>query len=969
MKTKKPASPPPALLSEEGCRQKWEHEKTYCYNENPPPDQKPFVIDTPPPTLSGTLHIGHIFSYTQTDILARFQRMRGRNVFYPMGWDNNGLPTEKRVSQLYHIVCRPDLSPEEQLKQFSVSQKFSGNQFSPSELKQKFLNHIHGRRGLFLQNKKKQGGPPLAISRGSFVSLCRRQTEEDQKDYKTLWQRMALSIDWRYTYETISPFCQALSQRSFLDLYQKGYVENRFSPVYWDTQFQTAVAQADIEDREREGFYHNIVFQLLGQGSQKQGPSLVISTTRPELLPACVALVAHPGDERYRKFFNRQALSPLFQAPVPVLPSEHADPEKGTGLLMVCTFGDREDVEFWKKTRRAGQTPLPLRSVTGWDGKIRTLKRGWLPPLKSLKPEGTDGKDFDEGQEEFFFSLNPARARDFYSRLEGLSVFQARDQVVKLLRQERALRGEPQPTRQFVKFYEKGSRALELLPTRQWYIKLLEHKQDFLRQGKKIQWHPPSMFKRYEQWVEGLNEDWCISRQRFFGVPFPLWYPVTPEGRVEGTRPLFAPPGACAVDPLSRAPADVIKGSPYTENLRDKPGGFTALHQVMDTWATSSLSPQINSHWGTDSQRHKKLFPADLRPQAHEIIRTWAFYTIVKSFFHERKIPWRKTAISGWVMDPRRLKMSKSRGQALLPEELLKKYPADALRYWAGRAGLGQDTVYDEDRVRTGRKLVVKLTNAVRFVQMLFPRPRGMAKNNLNFKTTWLDRAWLHELWKTHQRAGDLLENFHHSEALNVVEKHFWLFCDNYIELVKPRGYRMSDKPEGLSALHTLDFSCYLFLKMFAPFLPYVTEQLWQERYKGDSPCVHGSSWERCFLEKGNEFHRLKGEALSFEGDFRACLLSGGEGDRVLKESAGSLSRALMNMAFEILREVRSEKSSRSLGLSTPLKGLKIYGSLGHKVLFEFLRGDVALSARGGGSEEVVFALHPTGELKVQITL
>ena len=927
------------ILDEHFYQVKWKHEQIYSYNSKEK-KEKTFVIDTPPPTISGALHIGHVFSYTQTDILARFQRMKGKNVFYPMGWDNNGLPTERRVQNLYKITCDPVLSDTN-----SVSV-------------QKLLN----RKG----EKKITGFLP--VSRNTFVSVCSRQTREDQKKYEQLWRQLGLSVDWNQTYETISPHSQIISQRSFLDLYKKGLVENRHTPVFWDTQFKTAVAQADIEDRKREGFYHKIKFQM-----QDGGGEFVISTTRPELLPACVAIAAHPDDERYKKFFNKLALTPLFSVSVPVIPSTHADPEKGTGILMICTFGDMDDVRFWEKQK------LPLRQIINPDGFL---------------------KDIVFGSTEGFPSSEAGQADQYYSELKGLRVHQARKKIMEILAEKKLLTSPPQPTEQFVKFYEKGGFPLELMPTRQWYIKILKYKSELLEQGKKIKWHPPAMLKRYEQWVNGLNQDWCISRQRFFGVPFPVWYPLNENKIPDYGNPVlpysavFSQPNPSKnIDPLSSAPADwdpSLKN--YTENQRGK--SFIADTSVMDTWATSSLTPQISSYWGKDVERHKRLFPADLRPQAHEIIRTWAFYTIVKSFFHEtgQNIPWKNIAISGWVMNPERLKMSKSKkGSAVVsPEKLIEKYSADAIRYWAGKARLGMDTVYDENMFKTGKKLVIKLNNAFRFVQIQI---QGMSlffskenvKNNKSFQnkfpgfeqslshiSTVMDQAWITYLLDVHKQATSCLETFNYSQALDLIEKSFWLFCDNYLELVKGRAYQfthfkemflsdethtagetgeMSETGEtgenkdrqknelcqnARSAVCSLDLSMYMFIKMLAPYMPYITEHIWSQRYIIEKKSVHISSWD-----------------LSVPSSFD------------LKENTFKL----LKFCFNLLEQIRSQKALQQKSLSSPVKELKIKISEEEKTAFDFCREDIIHAAHIKTGNIIVENLKKSENPQVSVVL
>ena len=806
---------------EEKFQKKWEEEKIYQFDSQS--EKEKFIIDTPPPTVSGALHIGHIFSYTQTDIIARFQRMLGKNVFYPMGWDDNGLPTEKRIQNLYGIKCDPTLDP---------LPKLSLEKMKPS--------------------KKKQKKALQPISRKNFLQICEKQVLEDEIKYKSLWKRLGLSVDWNQTYQTIDSYSRKLAQFSFLDLYKKNLIKNQFSPVLWDTQFQTAVAQADIEDREQKGFYHDIRFQLTS-GTE----SFVISTTRPELLPACVAVAAHPEDERYKKFFHQKATTPLFHSEVPLLPSTHADPEKGTGILMICTFGDMEDVTFWKNKN------LPLRQIINEEGFLKEIS------FRSST----------------FHSSKPEEAEKYYSKLKGLRVKAARLKITEILKEKNLLTKEPTETIQRVKYYEKGDFPLEILPKRQWYINILDHKEALLTQGKKIKWHPESMRKRYEQWVEGLNQNWCISRQRFYGVPFPVWYPLK-EKTVDYENPLLPPLNIknLPIDPLRQTPEG------FKETGRDQANGFQGDNQVMDTWAVSSLTPFINSGWVSDLKRHKSLFPAHLRPQAHEIIRTWAFYTIVKSWMHEKSIPWKNIAISGWVVNPDRLKMSKSKGNTVTPENLMELYSADGVRYWAGKARLGQDTVYDENLFKTGKRLVTKIGNASRFVYMQMEENIFYSFTDI---TEPIDKAWISHLLKTKEKATKNLKAFDYASALDDIEKTFWTFCDNYLELVKARVYQLKDLPEGLSGKAALDYSIYFFLKLFAPYLPYVTEEIWSKRYTKKNSSVHNASWTE--EESLPEWKEVSTDSFS-----------------------------LLNTAFLILEQVRSHKSALRKSLASPLKSLRI---------------------------------------------
>ncbi len=866
---------------------KWDVEKIYTYDSHKIRSQN-FVIDTPPPTISGALHIGHVFSYTQTDILARFQRMSGKNVFYPMGWDNNGLPTEKRVQNLYKVLCDSTLS---------------------SELSDEKWQNLLDRK------VKKQVTDFQKVSRDTFVKTCLLQTREDQKKYKELWQNLGLSVDWNQTYETISPYVQNVSQRSFLDLYQKGFVENRLAPVFWDTQFQTAVAQADIEDREKQGFYYNIRFKIMGEEGE-----FIISTTRPELLPACVAVAAHPEDDRYKKFFYKKALTPLLSVPVPILPSTHADPEKGTGILMICTFGDMEDVRFWQKINGSKLTKqnLPIRQIIDESGFIKDIQ-------------------FKKTSDSLFVSEDPESANKHYAKLKGLRVKQARSAIVKILSETKELASKPLSTEQFIKFYEKGEYPLELIPTRQWYVKIMDYKNELIDQGRKIQWHPVSMLKRYEQWVEGLNQDWCISRQRFFGVPFPVWYSIDDKGEVNYNEVLLPEMSTLlkneqqSVDPMHSAPADWNPSlKHYTEDKRGKPGGFLADSSVMDTWASSSLSPQINSQWGINNKRHETLFPADLRPQAHEIIRTWAFYTIVKTFFHSSKdtsVPWKNIAISGWVMNPNRLKMSKSKGDTVSPEQLLQLYSADAVRYWAGKARLGQDTVFDENMMKNGKRLSTKLQNAFKFVQIQIQNLDTEGSKSVGLLgslkeiSTQMDRSWIGHLLQVHEQVTKNLQNFSYAGALDQLEKTFWLFCDNYLELVKGRAYQLKSEKSGRSSIRALDISLYFFIKMLAPYMPFVTDHIWRQRYsemypsenKNSKKSVHVQHWGMKDLER----------------------------KEILSWGVPKQDNDLLEFSFFILQKIRSFKASKQKSLSTKVKKFEMKMSKQQAVLFDLCREDL----------------------------
>ena len=510
-----------------------------------------FAIDTPPPTVSGSLHIGHVFSYTQTDILARYQRMKGKDVFYPMGWDDNGLPTERRVQAVFGITCQPDMPYDPQ----------------------------------WVPQKKTGSHPPEPVSRRNFVEACLLLTQEDEKMFENTWKQLGLSVDWKQTYSTMNPHCTVVSQRSFLDLVAKNNIYQAQAPTMWDVDFQTAVAQAEIEDRTLPGAYHRIAFKT------EAGDSFVIATTRPELLPACIAIVAHPDDARYSHLFGQQAITPLFGAHVPIMPSTHANPSKGTGILMVCTFGDQADVDFWK------QSSLPVKQILGKDGRFIPLSFTQAP----------------------FLSDDPQKAQDMYKHWESLRPHHVRKHIEGVLGDD--LVAPIEPIEHPVKFYEKGDSPIEFITTRQWFVHILEHKDALLNRGKDIQWHPAYMQTRYLNWVEGINQDWCISRQRFFGVPFPVWYPLDAHQNPQYDTPIFATLDQLPVDPQSHTPAG------FEACQRGCPNGFIGDPDVMDTWATSSLTPQLMSHWGKDDDRHHRLFPMDIRPN------------LMKSFAHGPFIP------------------------------------------------------------------------------------------------------------------------------------------------------------------------------------------------------------------------------------------------------------------------------------------------------------------------------------------
>ncbi|MDD7465260.1 MAG: valine--tRNA ligase [Actinomycetaceae bacterium] len=768
---------------EERWGAQWREEDLYHFDTETSREAV-YSIDTPPPTVSGSLHVGHVFSYTHTDVLARYQRMRGKNVFYPMGWDDNGLPTERRVQNYYGVRCDPSLP------------------YDPD-----FVPPHNGGDGRSIKYADQQ-----PISRRNFIELCWKLTSEDEKQFEQLWRYLGLSVDWKQNYQTIGAKAQKVAQAAFLKNLERGEAYQSQAPGLWDVTFQTAVAQAELEARDYPGDYHALAFHR-----SDGGDDVIIETTRPELLPACCALIAHPDDQRYQELFGTTVRTPIFDVEVPVLAHPLAEMDKGAGIAMCCTFGDVTDVQWWRDLN------LPLRNVLRKDGRLLAETPEWI-----LGDQG----------------------RSMYEQMAGKTTFSARKVLVEALQASGEMIGDKQPTMRKTNFFEKGDKPLEIVMSRQWYIRNggtshvesngKELRDNLVSRGQDVAFHPDFMRVRYENWVNGLNTDWLVSRQRFFGVPLPVWYKITPAGDVDYDAVLTPGQDQLPVDPSSDCPPG------YTEEQRGAPGGFQGEVDILDTWATSSLTPQIAGGWLTDDTLFRNVYPMDVRPQGQDIIRTWLFSTMVRAHLEFGGVPWKHAAISGWILDPDHKKMSKSKGNVVTPMGLLEKHGSDAVRYWAASARLGTDAAFDEQQMKIGRRLAMKVLNASKFAMQT---AGGDAPMDLDITavTEPLDRSMLAALAQVVEQATDALEKYDHTRALEVTETLFWTFCDDYLELVKERAYDRDDTLAAAggaekvrSARVTLDITIDTFVRLLAPVLPYATEEVWSWYRTGS---VHRAHW------------------------------------------------------------------------------------------------------------------------------
>jgi valyl-tRNA synthetase len=754
----------PSKYNHQEIEQKWQltwaENKVYNWDSSYSRD-KTYVIDTPPPTVSGLLHMGHIFSYTQIDIIARFQRMNGKMVFFPMGFDDNGLPTERLV---------------EKVKKVKASQ----------------------------------------LPKAEFQAMCSQIIEESEIEFRNLFKSMALSVDWSQEYQTISNDTKKISQMSFLDLFQKNEAYRKMEPVIWDVTDRTALAQADIEEHELKGTMNYIQFYT------EDNTPFTVATTRPELLPACVAIFYHPKDARYTSLQGKLARVPLFETLVPLIADEDVDMEKGSGIVMCCTFGDNKDVHWWKKHQ------LDTKIIIHTNGRLENLS-------KNAK---------------LSTSVDTQKAENFALKLEGLKIVEARVEIVNVLKEE-ALLLKSEEISHAVKCAERSKTPIEILITDQWFIKVLDKKEQLLAKANEIEWHPAYMKNRLESWINGLNWDWCISRQRFSGVPFPVWYSTRAgeEGKI-----LTPDINDLPVDPSIHLPHG------YT---RDE---VRAETDVMDTWATSSVTPQISSQainkdFAVDFNRHESLFPADLRAQAHEIIRTWAFYTITKAYMHEQSIPWHNIMISGWCLASDKTKMSKSKGNVITPIDLIKEQGTDVIRYWTSTSKLGADIAYSNETIGGGKRLINKLWNAAKFakthIDKLAITPTTLeADLKSGLITEEIDKWIIIKLNILIQKVTTSFIEYEYSSARQYAENFFWKdFCDNYLEIAKTRAYNEdgSNKAGQQSACLTIFYCIKNILLLFAPIIPHITEEL-DKIIFGNQASIHTvGSWPKAIELKSDD--------------------------------------------------------------------------------------------------------------------
>ncbi|MFW6046704.1 MAG: valine--tRNA ligase, partial [Candidatus Woesearchaeota archaeon] len=686
----------------------WEEKNIFKYVRHK--GNKLYSVDTPPPTISGKLHIGHVASYTQAEVISRYKRLRGYDVFYPLGFDNNGLPTERLV-------------------------------------------------------EKKTGIKATDVSRERFTKLCERAIDKGVEEYKGLFQKLALSVDWDLSYQTIDETSRRISQKSFINLAKSNKAYRAHEPVQWCTECKTSIAQAEIDNKELPSSYHTINFQV-------EGKDLPIATTRPEYLPGCVAVMVNPNDKRYKNIVGKKAKVPIYNKQVPIIADEAADEEKGTGAVMCCTYGDEMDVKWCKK----------------YD----------LPYIDVMQENGTINEQIEH--------------------VGGMDSVKARQTIVEKIKDE-GLYKEKEDITHKVSVHERCDTPIEIMPSKQWFINVLDIKDNILKIAKDIDWNPANMYKRLEDWVENLDRDWLISRQRYFGVPFPVWYCKNCG------NPIFADEENLPVNPLSDKPSHACSKCGSTD--------YEPESDVMDTWATSSVTQLINAKWKEKNQNND-LIPMSVRSQAREIIRTWAFYSIVKSYYHTGDKPWDSLMINGWVMFDKKNKISKSKHKMKDPEQLIKEYSADAIRHWATGTKLGNDMIFSESELKVGKKFINKLWNASKFsiMQLKDYDPNTSVDSN---KLLPIDKWLLDKFEQTKKQVVKYLDKYEIGLSRQKLDKFFWDdYCDNYLEIAKERFYQPQKhgEEEKLSGQYTIYNVLYEMLQLYNSFIPHITEHIYKNYFE-----------------------------------------------------------------------------------------------------------------------------------------
>ena len=739
----------------------WKENNVYEFK----PDQREvYSIDTPPPTVSGKIHIGHIFSYSQAEMMARYKRLKGFNVFYPFGFDDNGLPSERLV-------------------------------------------------------EKEQGKKAAEIGREEFSKLCYETTDKYEAEFQELFSKMGVSTDWKMCYKTVSPSTIKISQLSFLDLIDKGHCYHKESPALWCNECLTSIAQAELETKTIKTMFNYLNYETT------DGETFTIATTRPELIPAIVCVFVNPEDEEHKHLIGKTAHIPVIDVEVPILADDKVAIDKGTGVVMCCTFGDQTDIEWWKKYN------LPLKYIFTDDGKI----------IDSVKNYG------------------------------GLKIKEARAKIIEDFKEAGYLVKQEELEHE-VQTHERCGKEVEYSVMKQWFIDIMNHKEDFIKIGNEIKWYPDHMHARYDEWVNNVAWDWCISRQRYFGVPFPVWYCK------DCGEPIFARKEDLPVNPL-------VDKAPVDKCPKCGCGEFIPETDVMDTWATSSVTPLINMRYGEENNYEDILKPMSLRTNASEIIRTWDFYTIVKSFYHFGTRPWDNVMISGFVMADKGEKISKSKGNSKVePMDLINNYSADVIRYWTGSGRLGTDIIFSEETLQRGRKLINKIWNVSKFIEMHLADFKDKEFTDFEYIDKWI----IGKFEEMETGFIKYLDNYEMGLALNHLEKFFWNFCDNYIEIVKHRLYRpeeFGDTPR-YSGQKTVYMLLYKLLQDFSIFFPFITEEIYQELFKD---------------EKSIHLTKIKELEYNFKDEAKI-------GDEIV----------------DIVSQARGEKSNNNLSLKTPIKNLEL---------------------------------------------